>query len=173
MKRLLAIAGLILLAGTLTGSVLLTRGSYYFPGIVFKQDRTQTLGIDVNSDVVFGDAAQDANKLVWSSDGTWTFVSEVAIGTAGTDLTQIRVYAETLTPSATAAAIGVTEETFTVTGLATSDIVTVNGPAPTALCPTVSARVSAANTLALSFATLTAAACTPVAGTYNIVAIRS
>lgn len=83
------------------------------------------------------------------------------------------MYAPSLTPVATAAAIGTTEQTFTVTGLATTDRVYVNGPAPTSLCPTVHARVSAANTLALAFSTLTAAACTPAAGTYNVVALRS
>ena len=82
-------------------------------------------------------------------------------------------FTATLTPVATAAAIGTSEQTFTITGLLTTDKVIVNGPAaPTSLCPNVSARVSAANTLALAFATLTAAACTPVAGTYSIVAIH-
>lgn len=83
------------------------------------------------------------------------------------------MFAPSLTPAATAAAIGTTEQSFTVTGLATSDRVYVNGPAPTSLCPMVHARVSAANTLTLAFSTLTAAACTPVAGTYNVVALRS
>lgn len=83
------------------------------------------------------------------------------------------MFAPSLTPAATAAAIGTTEQTFTVTGLATADRVYVNGPAPTSLCPMVHARVSAANSLTLAFSTLTAAACTPAAGTYNIVALRS
>src|SRR5437763_424705 len=73
-------------------------------------------------------------------------------------------YAPSITPAATAAAIGTSSQTFTVTGLTTADRVYVNGPAPTALCPMVGARVSAANTLQLDFATLTAVACTPAAG---------
>lgn len=76
------------------------------------------------------------------------------------------------TPVATAASIGLSEQTVTVTGLATTDVVFVNGPAATALCPAVTYRVSAANTLAVGYATMTAAACTPSAGTLNIIAIR-
>jgi hypothetical protein len=90
-----------------------------------------------------------------------------------TPLGQIVVYAPTLTPVATAAAIQTVEQTFTVTGLATTDKVIVNGPLPTSLCPPTTSRVSAANTLAIGFTTLTAVACTPAAGAYTIVAIRS
>lgn len=78
--------------------------------------------------------------------------------------------AGTLTPAATAAAIGVSQQTFTVPGLTTGMDVFVSGPAPTALCPNTGARVSAANTLQLDFATLTAAACTPASGTYQVIA---
>lgn len=102
----------------------------------------------------------------------------VATGTSlalggGTAITKIVAYAPSLTPAATAAAIQTVEQTFTVTGLATTDKVIVNGPVPTSLCPPVTFRVSAADTLAIGFSTLTAVACTPVAGTYNIVAIRN
>lgn len=75
-----------------------------------------------------------------------------------------------ITPAATAAAIGTSQQTFTVTGLTTGMDVWVVGPAPTALCPNTGARVSAANTLQLDFATMTAVACTPAAGTYNVIA---
>jgi hypothetical protein len=86
---------------------------------------------------------------------------------------QPRVYSASLTPAATSAAIQTSAQTFTVTGLTTDDKVYVNGPAPQSLCPMVGARVSAANTLQLHFTVLTAAACTPAAGTYLIVATRS
>ncbi len=110
-----------------------------------------------------------------------TFVAPalgVATGTSlalggGTVITQVKVYAPTLTPAATAATIQTVEQTFTVTGLTTADKVFVNGPAPTALCAATTFRVSAADTLAIGFSVLTAAACTPVAGAYNIVAVRS
>lgn len=91
----------------------------------------------------------------------------------GSTITQLVIYAPNLTPVATAAAIGTSQQTFTVTGLSTSDKLIINGPVPTALCPNTDARVSAANTLQLDFTTLTAVACTPAAGIYNIVAIRS
>lgn len=86
---------------------------------------------------------------------------------------QSRVYSQSLTPSATSAAIQTSAQTFTVTGLTTADVVFVNGPAPTSLCPMVGARVSAANTLQLHFTVLTASACTPASGTYVVVAVRS
>jgi len=82
------------------------------------------------------------------------------------------LYQQKLTPAASSAAIQTAEQTFTVNGLITRDIVFVNGPAPTSLCPMVSARVSAANTLAIAFSTLTAAGCTPATGVYNIYAFR-
>lgn len=82
-------------------------------------------------------------------------------------------FSQSLTPSATAAAIQTVEQTFTVTGLQTTDRIILTGPAaPTSLCPPTTARVSSANTLAIGFTTLTAAACTPAAGTYLITAIR-
>ena len=108
------------------------------------------------------------------SAATLTATTSATIGGATpTAITNIRVYAPSLTPAATPIAIGIDEQAFTVTGLTTADKVFVNGPAPTALCPAVTFRVSVANTLAIGFSDLTAAACTPAAGTYNIVAIRS
>ena len=104
--------------------------------------------------------------------GTLAFSTSIALG-GGTAITKIVVYAPSLTPAATAAAIQTVEQTFTVTGLTTADKVFVNGPVPTSLCPPTTFRVSAADTLSIGFTTLTAAACTPVAGTYNIVAIRN
>lgn len=98
----------------------------------------------------------------------------VKIGGVGTTkITKVMVYSQTLTPAASSGAIQTAEQTFTVTGLTTADKVFVNGPAPTSLCPPVTARVSTANTLAIGFSTLTATACTPASGTYVIVAIRS
>ena len=76
------------------------------------------------------------------------------------------------TPVATAAAIGVSQQTVTVTGLTLQDIPYVIGPVPTALCPMTGYRVSAANTLQIDYATLTAAACTPSAGTLTVIAMK-
>lgn len=109
--------------------------------------------------------------LVTPALGAATATS-VAIG-GGTAITKIAAYAPSLTPVATAAAIGTTQQTFAVTGLATTDKLIVNGPVPTSLCPCTGARVSAVDTLQLDFTTLTAAACTPAAGAYNVVAVRN
>ncbi len=95
----------------------------------------------------------------------------VKIGTSGTNIREIRRYSQSLTPVSVGAAVAA-EQTFTVTGLAVGDIVVVN-PAPTgnatALC---SARVSATNTLALTYVNPTAGGLVPGAGTYTILAYR-
>jgi len=109
----------------------------------------------------------------WAQIGTVNAAGQLALGPGGTALSNgIVKYAPSLTPAITSAAIQTTEQTFAVTGVAVGDVIFVNGPVPTSLCPLVTARVSALNTVALGFTTLTAVACTPAAGTYNIFAIR-
>lgn len=105
--------------------------------------------------------------------GTYTLGGTPSVGAGGTGLTNgIVIYSQSLTPTATSAAIQTVEQTFTVTGVATGDTIFFTGPAPTSLCPAVHARVSNANTVAIAFSVLTAAACTPASGTYKIIAIR-
>lgn len=78
-----------------------------------------------------------------------------------------------ITPTATAATIATVAQTFTVTGLSTGEpIIVVSQPAPTSLCPLVAAKITAANTVSLYFTVLTAAACTPAAGTYMLYSPR-
>lgn len=98
--------------------------------------------------------------------------SGLTLGASGTRLTQIRVYAPSLTPTSVAANSSA-EQTFAVTGLSTADKVLLNGPAPTANCVPVHARVSVADTLKVTFVNVTAGALTPAAGTYLVLAIRS
>lgn len=99
--------------------------------------------------------------------------TSLTVGAAGTAVTQMRVYSQALTPVSVAANI-TAEQTFTVTGLATTDKVFVNWAAATpAGVGIVGARVSATNTLALTYVNATAGALVPSAGTYTIVAIRS
>ncbi len=88
----------------------------------------------------------------------------IATGGLGT------VYSESLTPASVAADTSA-EQTFTVTGLVTGQGVIVNGPAPTAGTGIVNARVSAANTLAITFGNFTAGALTPTSGVYLITQI--
>lgn len=94
------------------------------------------------------------------------------VAAGSTTITKITVYTPSLTPASVTAAT-TAEQTFTVTGLATTDKVVVNGPAPTAGTGIVGARVSAANTLAITFVNATAGALTPAAGTYSVTAFRN
>jgi hypothetical protein len=156
-------AGALSVAGTLavTGASTLTGASTH-TGLASFGQASSTLFSNTGT-AYFGGTATS----------TFNSAGALTVGTSGTAITQMRVYAATIDIAATAAAIGTTEQTFTVTGLTTADKVFVNGPAPTALCPVVHARVSATDTIALGIATLTAAACDPASATYNIVAIRN
>lgn len=63
------------------------------------------------------------------------------------------------------------EQTFTVTGLKTGDVVVVNKPTHQTGLSVVGCRVSAANTLAIQFANNTAGNITPTASeTYKVLA---
>jgi hypothetical protein len=110
--------------------------------------------------------------------GTTTFSGPVKsdggniIGSGGTKLTQVKVYTPSLDP-ASIAATAVADQTFTVTGLATSDTVVVNPPALAAGVVMSHARVTAADTLEVRFHNTTAAAVDMAAATWRIVAIRS
>lgn len=78
-----------------------------------------------------------------------------------------------ITPAASSATIGVNSQNFTLTGVNSGDpLIPVSVPAPTALCPLVSARATANNQVTLDFSVLTAAACTPAPGTYKFIAVR-
>lgn len=66
------------------------------------------------------------------------------------------------------------EQTFTVTGLATRDAVTVNKPTAQAGLGIVGARVTAQDTLGITFVNATSASITPTATeVYKVVAIRA
>jgi hypothetical protein len=96
----------------------------------------------------------------------------ITVGAAGTPITQVRVYSQTITPASVAAAT-VAEQTFTVTGLTTADKVVVSPAAISNATGLAGARVSAADTLAVRFVNPTAGALTPTAGTWTILAFRS
>lgn len=90
----------------------------------------------------------------------------------GTAITKIAVYTATIDPASVAAATSA-EQTFTVTGLTTADKVVVIKPSATAGVGIVGARVSAANTLAITFMNATAAPVDPPSESYTILAFRS
>lgn len=64
------------------------------------------------------------------------------------------------------------EQTVTVAGLQTTDIVYVNKPSHSSGLGVVNARVSATNTLAITFQNTTGAGIDPGSETYLVVAIR-
>lgn len=97
---------------------------------------------------------------------------KVGSASAATAITNIAVYTATINPASVAAATSA-EQTFTVTGLTTSDKVFVIKPTATAGVGIVNARVSAADTLAITFMNATAGAVDPASESYTIVAIRS
>lgn len=113
-------------------------------------------------------ATNGVSRMVIASAGGITVKSSLQIGTSGTAITQQTVYTPSLTPASVSAGAPA-EQTFTVTGLATTDTVIVNAPGAAVF----NARVSAANTLAVTFMPPAAGSYTPPAGTYRIVAIRS
>ena len=95
------------------------------------------------------------------------------LGTAGLTTSGYFLITSSITPTATSAAIQTVGQAFTFTGAVSGDnIVLVNYPAPTSLCPATEARATGANSVTIYFTVLTAAACTPVAGSYVILVIR-
>ena len=80
------------------------------------------------------------------------------------------VFTVTLSPASVANATSA-EQTFTMTGLLTTDYVYVNKPTAQAGLGIVGARVSAADTLAITFMNATAATITPTASQAYIVQV--
>jgi|10_taG_2_1085330.scaffolds.fasta_scaffold81181_2 hypothetical protein len=84
---------------------------------------------------------------------------------------KIETYSVTLDP-ASIAANTTAEQTFTVSGLKTNDIITINKPSNTTGVGIVNARVSATDTLAITFINATAGAVNPASETYKIISTR-
>lgn len=78
---------------------------------------------------------------------------------------------QTLTPASVAAAT-CAEQNFTVPGLKVGDAVSLTPPSITAGVAAACCRVSAANTLTVTFINPTAGALVPAAGAYQIQMIR-
>lgn len=83
----------------------------------------------------------------------------------------IRTYSAAIDPTSVSANT-TSEQTFTVSGLSTTDIVFANKPTHQTGMALVGCRVSAKNTLALTFMNTTASGIDPTSETYTIVAIR-
>lgn len=82
-----------------------------------------------------------------------------------------RFFSLTLTPSSVSANT-TSEQTFTVTGLKTADFVMVNKPSHQTGLGVVNCRVSAADTLAITFMNTTGSSITPTSEAYAVVALR-
>ena len=83
----------------------------------------------------------------------------------------MEIYSQALDVASVAANTSA-EQTFTVQGLTTDDIVIVNKPSLDAGLAVGNARVSAADTLALTFINSTSGAVDPGSETYKILAFR-
>lgn len=86
------------------------------------------------------------------------------------NLVKQSVISVTLSPAEVAANTSA-EQTFTVNGLQTSDFVSLNKPTAQAGLGIVGARVSAANTLAITFGNFTASGITPTAAQVYLVLV--
>lgn len=134
--------------------------------------------LNFNDGAVAGTAVASKTAVLGASKdldvlnvATLAATTSLAVG-GGTVMTKMVVYSQSL-DVASVAANTTAEQTFTVTGLTTADKVFVNKPSLSAGLGIVNARVSAADTLALTFVNATAAAIDPAAETYAIVALRS
>lgn len=78
----------------------------------------------------------------------------------------------TITPASVAASTAV-EQTFTATGLKVGDAISVSPPSITAGVAPVCARVSATDTVAITFLNATLGALVPAAGAYQLQFTRS
>ena len=104
---------------------------------------------DINSD-----QGKNWLKLVWNK------------------LIKRRTYSQSLAPTAVSANT-TSEQTFTVKGLNSTDTIYVNKPTHQAGLGVVNVRVSADNTLAITYMNTTASSITPTTEVYKIVAIES
>lgn len=100
-----------------------------------------------------------------------THHAALGIGSGGTDFSLVKAYTATINPASIAAATSA-EQTFSVPGLAVGDIPVVIKPSATAGVGIVNARVSATDTLALTFMNATAGALDPASESYTVLAFR-
>ncbi|HUG06626.1 MAG TPA: response regulator [Candidatus Limnocylindria bacterium] len=166
-----ALLGNATVAGTLgvTGATTLSSTL----GVTGATTLSSTLGVSgattLNSTLGVTGATTLSSTLAVT--GASTLTGGVTVGSGGTAYTLVKTYSADITPAAIGGNTS-SEQTFTVTGLAVGDVVIVNPPGHATTCPLTGARVSAANTLALSFDHAVNGGCTPTAGVHLIVAFR-
>ncbi len=115
--------------------------------------------------------AKDTNNLAGTPEVIATATGLKIGATSGTEITQIRIYSQLLTPIGVAANV-CAEQGFTVSGVSTSDKIIYNPSG--ALSPfAVSVRAEATNTVGITFCNVNDATQTPLEHTAAFVAIRS
>lgn len=88
-------------------------------------------------------------------------------------MTKFKHYQLAVSGASSVSANTTSEQTFTVTGLATTDvIISVNKPTHQAGLGIVNARVSAVDTIAITYMNTTGGGITPTSETYEIVVVR-
>lgn len=122
-----------------------------------------------NGNVLLAPAGSDTDvDLELRGKGT----GGIVIGAAGTPITEMRVFTATIDP-ASVAANTTAEQTFTVTGLTTSHrIIQVIKPTLTAGLGIVNSRVSAADTIAITFSNNTGSGIDAASESYIIVTVK-
>lgn len=110
------------------------------------------------------------NEVDITGDAT---AGSLTVGAAGDKVVQIRFYAPVVDFTQIETGLTLEDQTFTVTGVTTDDIITVNPAADlTAGIGIVQARVSATGTVKVRLCNFVNAPVDPAAVTLNIVAIR-
>ena len=100
------------------------------------------------------------------TDEAWRWISRIFI-----NYPKVETYSVTWNPDSVAANTSA-EQTVTVNGLSTTDIVFINKPTTNAGLVVGGCRVSSANTLAVTFGNLTASPINPGSESYYVMAIR-
>ena len=177
-------AGLITVGVTTTqiiaGTVTLSGGAlnncappaYSSCGFIYWPGSGSSLSFTTNFNVA--DAAGDVIVTLMTTNASNVPVAAYPY-TGQTEITPqlFELSTASITPTATSAAVQTVGQTFTLTGIASGEFLSlINQPAPTSLCPTTGVRASGANQITLYFTVLTASACTPAAGVYTFLPIR-
>ncbi len=107
----------------------------------------------------------------WFS-GNLNLGGTLTVGSAGTAISQIRVYSQTISPTSVTAS-SYSDQTFTVTGLTATDKLIVNPSANFGTCAVAIGSVWATTNILNVHFVNAGATCTPASSTWSIIAIGS
>lgn len=105
------------------------------------------------------------------------FIDRVLVGGGGS-ISSAQFFSKSITPAALGAAVGTAEQSFATIGapqdlLTTDQVLLLTPPgAPGTNCMAIAARVTAVQTIAITFGNFTAVANTPTAGVYGFLVVR-